>query len=205
MTKLYVSFRAASAASGSPRHEEAGTHRHVGRMPRVRRSAPRKRAHVSALPPSHRHDGRAGPDVSSHADLDRERRTLPPPPPLGASPTRPPARPSWTGGCGVLPGGPQPRRGNGRPNDKLQLTRKQPTQLRPASRLERTRASRLKPVGGRKIGFNPRRFRTPCGTPTVRLNSRPRAAQLPHRAGSHPKNERCGMVSHGAFVCNIRR
>ena len=67
MTKLYVSFRAASAASGSPRHEEAGTHRHVGRMPRVRRSAPRKRAHVSALPPSHRHDGRAGPGV--HREL----------------------------------------------------------------------------------------------------------------------------------------
>ena len=78
---------------------------------------------------------------------------------------------------------------------------------RSAPRLKRTRASRLKRVGGRKIGFNPRRFRTPCGTPTVRLNSRPRAAQLPHRAGSesHPKNERCGMVSHGAFVRNIRR
>ena len=78
-------------------------------------------------------------------------------------------------------------------------------QLRPASRLKRTRASRLKPVGGRKIAFNPRRFRTPCGTPTVRLNSRRRAAQLPHRAGSHPKNERCDMICHDAFVRNIRR
>jgi hypothetical protein len=60
-------------------------------------------------------------------------------------------------------------------------------------------------VGGRKIAHDLHRFRTPCGTPTVRLNSRPRAAQLPHRVGSHPKNERCDMISHDAFVRNIQR
>jgi hypothetical protein len=36
------------------------------------------------------------------------------------------------------------------------------------------------------------------------LESRPRVAPLTPRAGSHPSHERCGMVSHGVFVRNIR-
>ncbi len=62
--------------------------------------------------------------------------------------------------------------------------------FRCASRLKPTRQSRRKPVGGRKIAHNPCRFRTSCRTPTVRFGSRPRAAQLPHGAGSHPSHER---------------
>ena len=84
-------------------------------------------------------------------------------------------------------------------------------QLRPASRARLP--LRLAPdvnvrvateaVGGRKIARNPHRFRTPCCAPTVRFNSRPRAASFTQRAGlhrGHPSRESCGMVSHGAFV-----
>ncbi len=48
---------------------------------------------------------------------------------------------------------------------------------------------------GRKVAHNPHRFRTPCCAPTVRFNSRPRAAPLTQRAWSHPSHESCGMVS----------
>jgi hypothetical protein len=57
----------------------------------------------------------------------------------------------------------------------------------------------METVGGRKIAHNPHRFRTPCCAPTFRFNSRPRAAPLPYRAGSHPSHESCGMVSDGAL------
>ncbi len=41
--------------------------------------------------------------VSHYSNRYAEIQRDPPPPPLGASPARPPARPSWTDGCGVLP------------------------------------------------------------------------------------------------------